>query len=204
MKVEVSGIKEIISSLTDLGKKQVPFAISKALNDTAFQAKSAMDAQIKQKLDRPMPFTQRATKYKKSNKRNLEAIIFIQDNQAEYLKYVFSSGIRKPKKKAIPTPTKKIRLNKYGNLPRKKISKLLSDKSKYFSGKPKGFSNMPEGIYQKTGRGKRKAIKLLIQWEPEKKHVQKLNFDKTVIGVVKNNFEKNFQKAITYAIQTAK
>ncbi len=73
-------------------------------------------------IDRP--FYEKRGAIQKATKQHWKARVFIEDIQAEYLKWVVEGGTRKPKNKAHVLPVK-IRRNKYGNIPRGQIQKLL-------------------------------------------------------------------------------
>lgn len=195
-----SNFKDVIKGLSDLDKKQIPFAISKALNDTAFQAKDALVAQMRKKLDNPTPFTLRAVKIKKATKDRQYAFIYIDDTQAKYLDNMYFGGVKTPKKKAIVVPTKDVRLNKYGNLTRNKVKNLLKSPN-YFSGVVKGKGGTRSGIFRKYKNG---TVKQVIIWEASKKEKKRLDFKKSIAGVVEHRFDDNFRKALEFAIKTAR
>lgn len=77
-------------------KNQIPFAMSRTINDLAFNAKGDIDVQIKTKLSRPTRYTQRAIEVKKSSKRKLIATVKVRDKQKQStkLEHLFSGGIR--------------------------------------------------------------------------------------------------------------
>jgi len=94
---------------TDQMTKQLPFAISQALNATAYglnsvpgskdsNVRNALNQATKQYLNQPKPFTQKAFFYKPSTKRNLIAEVFPSDkpgmNRARYLRYAIEGGQR--------------------------------------------------------------------------------------------------------------
>ena len=195
-----SNIKAITKGLSDLDKEQIPFAISKALNDTAFQAKDALVAQMKQKLDNPTPFTLRAVRIKKATKHRQYAYVYINDTQAEYLDNMYFGGVKTPKKKAIVVPTKDIRLNKHGNLTKNKVKNLLKSPN-YFSGVVKGKGGTRSGIFRRYKNG---TVKQVIIWKTSKQEKKRLEFRKTIAGVVGNRFDDNFNKALEFAIRTAR
>jgi hypothetical protein len=62
--------------VTDTMTKQLPFAISQALNKTAFDMRDAMNGATRQYFKNPVPFTQRAFLVNKSNKRDLTAKVY--------------------------------------------------------------------------------------------------------------------------------
>jgi hypothetical protein len=94
---------------TDQMTKQLPFAISQALNATAYgvntipgskasNVRTALNNSTRQYLDRPTRFTQTAFFYKPSNKRHLVAEVFPSSkpgmNRARYLQYAIEGGTR--------------------------------------------------------------------------------------------------------------
>jgi hypothetical protein len=196
-----SNAKEVSKWLGDLERKQIPQAFANTINITAFQARKALTAQMNKRLHKPTPFTQRAIRVKKATKRNLSAVVYVNEIQAEYLKFMYFGGIRMPKKKSIPVPTKAMRLNKYGNMPRKKIDRLLND-GKHFSGVVKGKGGTRRGIFKRLRGGK--YVKQVIAWKDKAEHKKRIEFHKTVEGVVSNNFEKNFSKGLAFALKSAR
>jgi len=206
IKIDMRGFDELASKMDDLQKKQLPFALAKALTDTAVQAKKAVDVQLPKKLDRPTPFTMRAIGNKRASKRLLQSEVFVKDKQAEYLRFAIEGGVRKPKGRAIATPGSKVKLNRYGNMPgaRGKAGKLLANKKTYFSGKPKGKPAAPAGIWQRMGKGGRMKLRLVVAYEKEITYKKRLPFYKIVNDVVQHRFKKNFDKAFSHALRTAR
>jgi len=206
IKVDLRGFDKLERKMNDLQKKQLPFAMAKALTVTASDAKRAVDVQIPRKLDRPTPFTRRAIGIKRASKRILQSEVFVKDIQAEYLKYAIEGGTRRPTGKALATPGSKVKLNKYGNMPgaRGKAGKLLGNNKKYFSGKPKGMADAPAGIWQRMGKGGRKKLRLIVAYEKQIEYKKRLPFYKIVNGVVQHNFRKNFNDAFADAVRTAR
>lgn len=160
---------------TDQMTKQLPFAISQALNSTAFDARIALNGATRQYFDRPNRFTQSAFLYSRSTKRNLEATVFANDQQgrdrARYLRFGIAGGTRPQKgferkflsqvvgTRSIPAdaqlvPTGLVKLDASGNVSLatiKRIQKGLSGNARggFFVGTPKG-GNRPPGIYRRS------------------------------------------------------
>jgi hypothetical protein len=78
---------------TDTMTKQLPFAISQALNKTAFDMRNAMNGATRQYFKNPVPFTQRAFLVNKSNKRDLTAEVYAERRRARYLRTLISGGV---------------------------------------------------------------------------------------------------------------
>ena len=160
---------------TDAMTKQLPFAISQALNASAFDARSALNGSTRQYFDRPNRFTQSAFLVQKTNKRELEAIVYANAQQgrdrARYLRYGIQGGERRQKgfekkflaeivgTRTVPAtaqlvPTSLVKLDGSGNVSLstiKRIQKGLSGKARggFFIGTPKG-GDRPPGIYRRS------------------------------------------------------
>lgn len=156
---------------TDTMTKQLPFAISQALNSTGFDIRTALNTGTSQYFDRPAPFTQRAFIVQKGSKRNLEVTVLANKRQNLYLRTQVTGGPRNQKgfekkflsniigTQSIPSntqliPTSLIKLNAQGNVSLatiKRIQKGMSGSAKggFFAGIPKN-NNLPFGIYRRS------------------------------------------------------
>src|SRR5436305_829724 len=74
-----SNVREIEGKLDDLGKRQLPFAASQAINALARQAIADLKTEMGKVFDRPTPFTLNAFAWKKATKRSQSAEIFARD-----------------------------------------------------------------------------------------------------------------------------
>ena len=160
---------------TDTMTKQLPFAISQALNSTAFDARAALNGATRQYFDRPNKFTQSAFLADKSTKRNLEATVYANDQQgrdrARYLRFGIAGGTRPQKgferkflgsivdTRTIPAgaqlqPTSLVKRDASGGVSLatiKRIQKGLTGNARggFFIGTPKG-GDRPPGIYRRS------------------------------------------------------
>ena len=156
---------------TDTMTKQLPFAISQALNSTGFDIRTALNGATRQYFDRPAPFTQRAFIVQKGSKRDLQVTVLANKRQNLYLRTQISGGPRKQKgfekkflsniigTQSIPSntqlvPTSLIKLNAQGNVSLATIKRIQqgmngSAKGGFFAGIPKG-NNLPFGIYRRS------------------------------------------------------
>lgn len=78
--VDVSGA---IERLTDLERRQVPFAIVKALTNTAQAAQREVEREIPSVFDRPTPFTLRSVYVRPATKSRLYAEVKLKDTAAK-------------------------------------------------------------------------------------------------------------------------
>jgi len=164
---------------TDAMTKQLPFAISQALNQTAFDVRTALNGATNQYFDRPNRFTQTAFLYQRSTKRDLTATVYANADQgrdrARYLRYGIQGGQRRQKgfeKKfladvaatgRIPAgdellPTRLVQRDASGNVSLstiKRIQKGLNGNARggFFIGTPRGGgknASLPPGIYRRS------------------------------------------------------
>jgi hypothetical protein len=223
-----SNIREVSQYLNDVQLKRLPFAISKALNDTAYQARAELMKQAPRKMDKPTPFTVRGFRVKQSHyKRDLDAVVYIAGtpgyyaesgrdggiaDRTKYMTFMIDGGTRLPKGKAIPVPVN-VKINKYGNMGSRTVQSLLKRKDT-FSGVPRGarWTQAHAGIWQRgeykdgkgwaSMRGKKKAssIKMLVAWEPRTQYNRQFPFDAIVNNVVRKRFTGNFRLSLTKAL----
>lgn len=183
--------------LSRVGKKQLPFATARALTWTARDVSKQLGAELDQYLDRPTPFTRRAFIGTRASKRKLQAYVKVKDIQAGYLKYAIKGGTRHPRGKAIGVPTKNQRRNKYGNMPRGKIQKLLAY-PRNFSGTIRGVP----GIWRRTGGKKNPGVKLLVAWEPSASYRRRYPFRRRVHHHARRLYAANFRKSFNQAMRS--
>jgi hypothetical protein len=156
---------------TDAMTKQLPFAISQALNSTGFDIRTALNSSTRQYFSNPTPFTQRSFLVRKGNKRNLQVDVYANKKQNRYLRTQVHGGARGQKgferkflaevvgSRSVPAgtqlvPTSLVKLNAQGNVSLatiKRIQKGLSGSARggFFVGVPKG-GNRPFGIYRRS------------------------------------------------------
>ena len=200
MKINIkTNNKEFAKKMTNLQKKQIPFASSQAINETLVGLKKEMFKQTEKKLDRPTRTTQNGCFVKRSNKKNLTGVLGIKDFVAKYLHYQIEGGVRSTGKK-IPVPYKpNARLNKFGNIPSKRRG-LIKRPNKQFIAKINGVS----GVYEKFGKGG-SQVKLLIAFEDTVTYDKKIfPFYQIANGYINNTYNRKLQKALTRAMKTAR
>jgi hypothetical protein len=220
-----------IDLTSDLGKaeawsaallKQLPFATSKALNDTAFDARTSLSGATRQYFDRPTSFTQKGFGVERSSKRNLEVIVGTERKRARYLRTQITGGARSQKGferlflsqitagAHIPrdsqfVPTSLVKLNTSGNVSLatlKRIKQGLGSNPQggFFVGTPKG-GDRPAGIYR---RSKGQLFPYFIAIDQAAEYRPRFPMLDVVGKVYQRRYASHFRTALERAIATAR
>lgn len=151
--------REAARYLDSVQRKQLPFATSVALNNTAKLAQEDIKIEMGRVLDRPRPYTLGGTFVRPSTKHVLEAIVGLKDQAAsgraagKYLQAQVSGGARRTtgyelaltKLGALPPgwralPAEGAKLDRYGNLNQGQLTEIigaLKSGARVFKGKGK-------------------------------------------------------------------
>lgn len=175
-------------------KEQVPFAASRAINNTLKLVKRAEEAALDKYLDRPTPFTKKAYRIKFSNKRNLSGALFAMPIQNRYLApQVFGGEVHFPK--GHPVPGSRAKINAYGNLPRR-ATKAKNVHNKTTRG---GL----RGSWKVTGK-KKKKVTLVGHFVDSATYKPLLPFGRIAVSVFNRRFPREMDKAFAWAVATAR
>ncbi|WJI34536.1 hypothetical protein NDO58_08580 [Klebsiella sp. ZYC-1] len=147
-------LKDLSRQLTQL-QKQIPFATAQAMTSVVREIAAAQKVALGRKLESPTPFTVNAVGSSGARKNNLRAKVYVRDIAAEYLEPFEFGGEHKLNSQALLNP-KNIKLNKYGNMPRNKLSQLKA-KPNVFVGEVSGV----DAVWQrrKPMKAKKKRAK---------------------------------------------
>jgi hypothetical protein len=185
-------------TLDDFARRQLPFALARALTETARQTAAEMTRALPSIFDRPTPFTLRAMAIKPARKENLEAWVFIKDIQARYLKLEETGGAREPEPGSPLVVPVDATLNQYGNIPRGALSRLKGTKrGQVFVGTIKGVT----GFWQ---RGPFHSIRLLAALHREEQYRPRFRYAERVRASVERIFPAELSKQLERALATAK
>jgi len=216
MKISVEmDIKQVSRYIANVHKKQIPFAASQALNDTAWDARRELQDQLPKKLQSPKKFTVDGVRVGKSSKRRLMATVYFADNRAKYMHHQVHGGIRaKGGSGVVAVPTRNVKLNGQGNPVKSQRPAELMKRSDVFSGVPRGH-NLPAGIYMRghiSKRGKFSAatksratnIHAMYIYKKSTSYTSAVPMKKIASGVVRSKFKNNFDRRLAAAIRSAR
>lgn len=151
-----------MANLTDLSdqlrtlRKQIPFATAQAMTAVVRKIEDAQKVAMQRNLDNPTPFTVKSVKSRGARKSDLKAKVFVMNTAAVYLEPFETGGVHKLNGSALLNP-KDIKLNKYGNLPRNKLSSIKS-KENTFIGDISGVNGVWQRKKAKKGKKGRKRL----------------------------------------------
>jgi len=149
----MNGIKDLSAQVKSL-KKQIPFATAQALTSVARKIQAAEKIAFSKKLENPTPFTINAVGSTAARRDKLMAKVFVRDIAASYLEPFEFGGEHKLNSQALLNP-KNIKLNKYGNLTRNKMSQLKA-RPDVFIGTIDGVNGVWQRKKAKGKKGKRR------------------------------------------------
>lgn len=119
-------------------QKQVPYATALAMTKVVRQIETAQKTAFERHLESPTPFTVKSVGSVAARKNNLTAKVFVRDTAAGYLEPFEFGGEHKLNSQALLNP-KNVKLNKYGNMSRNKLSQLKA-KDNVFVGEVDGVN----------------------------------------------------------------
>lgn len=192
-------IKEVTEYLTNLQRKQIPYAIKTAMNNLAFDVRKHLTDQIKSHIDRPVAYTMRAIKVEKYNPATGKARVYVAPDQIKYLRWQIYGGTKTKTDsgKTITVPGRGTRLNAYGNIPGRRagiikpgdfVQKIKKDKSIfYYKGRGRNKKLAARGVFKKS-----------VHYKP------RYPFHKLGVDMVRQKFRQYMEKALAHAINTAK
>lgn len=145
--VRIDGLAAVTASLTAQAG-QIPFATSQAINATARTVRTAVQAEMAARFDRPTPLTLKSLFVAPATKAKLQAAVYLKDREiggkntrsmAEILGHQFAGGTRLRKRMEeaftgaglirageylVPGPDAK--LDPYGNLSRGQVQQIYA------------------------------------------------------------------------------
>jgi hypothetical protein len=232
-------VKEAIAGLDDVQKRQVPFATALALTRTAQKIKAAEIEEMKQVFDRPTKFTLNSLFMKKATKKRLEAVVWFRDfipkgtPAGKYLQPQIHGGTREAKRSEqhlrnrgilgrnqYLAPSRDAKLDRYGNISRGQIVKMLSQLRAQFDPYQNTVSDEAKkrqrkggvqffamrragkfiGIWQRTGSG---ISPFLVATRKAPQYKPIFKFFEIGQKVAADNLRGEFDKAIEEALRTA-
>ena len=219
--LDARGLPEIQRMLRNLAAEQIPYAVSSALNSTAFAVQKQQKARMPSVFDRPTPLVRGAFRVAKATKQSLTAVVFVDPKRAPVMltherggargdqrmeRYVKSKGWLSASGRAVPTD--KMPLNAYGNPQVAEVKRIIAGlpTAKGVNGKRRYFvisnqaGRLSPGIYRADG----KALKKLYHFTTTARYSQRLGFEESAQSEAGRLLPDLARAAIQRAIATAR
>ena len=195
--------------------RDTKYALRTTVTQTAVQIRKDLKKELETKLDRPVPFITKAYFYKPAtNLDKPEALVYVRGDKVDnYIESLIKTGAHVATRLTLRfthhtrllnpgeslVPTRRVKRNRYGNVPGSAVSRLISSNAAGTVATKRAIvrrTGKYRGIYQIQGR---KYVKI---WTPAivKKYRPPINVDKVVTNVTKD-FDKRFDKNIQINLQ---
>jgi len=147
-----NNFKQISRELKQSATK-VERATTMAINKVGFDVRQKLIDDMDKYIDRPTPFTKRAWILKQGRGK---ATVILKDIQASYLGWAIFGGTAHSTTRKLTTPTKRARLNRYGNVASKRTKGLVRGKKQFIA----TISGVT-GVWQEVGTKSNPSVSLL-------------------------------------------
>lgn len=218
MKIRVSSnASEVSAWMRGLFRDQVPFALSKAINETAKEAQRAQRRhQASEFTIRRKRFADAAVKIKPfSSKRRLFADVQIDppgSGKADILTKFEDQSRKRPRGSRIAIPTPSLKRTGTGIVPPSMRPSRLNFQQHggdVFRGDKRTFMILRPGgtgaIFRRRGRRGSTGADAIFVFRPSADiSGTRLAFERTVTDTVRRTFDRHFSQAFDLAVQTAR
>ena len=188
MKLSVrTDYKQAMREFTRIERRQLPYATSVGLNNTADRCNKEVRKEIR-RLHVPTKFTLNAFRVIRSSKRKLTAYLEAKPIQAAYLMPLYTGGTET--RKHI-VPGKHAKINRHGNLPRR-------------ASKAKRTFNIGNQVWKRIGKGKGSRIEMVGHFPAKRTYRKMFQFEKAVEIGFNRWFSYEWNKAFRLATATAR
>ena len=211
--------RELERILPERFQRQVPFIISKVMNNTLYEARKdqigdgnatsggVIDKWVKGGANR---FTRRGMMVVPSRKTSLRGALIFKADRA-YMRNTVYGGLVKPPKSRQITPSRDMlqgslpgnKLTKYGGVKRKTLQK--QDLKSYFVGKPKGYRGDVYGLWQRYGPKGNTRIRMILDLAKVNRQAEiTYPADKLINEFVRENIQDIAKKTTEEVLATAR
>lgn len=206
MKIRVtSNIKQVAKKLDVIQRSQIPFAASVAINETIGKTnskglRSVITREMNKRLDRPKSTTTKVGRgnsalfFLRSNKRNLTATFGFKDWASKFMKFLVFGGTRTTGKN-IPIPTGAAKLDRHGNLNKKRPKGLIRNKKQFFDKNGKG-------VFERTRKNEKP--RLIVKFKRAVNYRPMFPFYEIAGRYIGFTFPKRFSQALRKALRSAR
>jgi hypothetical protein len=194
--IKIDGLDEATRFISDLHRKQIPFATAKALTDTAKDARAAIVEHLQGEFTLRTAWWKQGNKYginvKAAKKNDLAAEVF---TRAQWMELHETGGVKIPRRRNLAIPSTFVKRSKKDLITKANRPRAL--KNSFVRRSKTG----QETIFQRINK---KQIRPMYFLEKQAQIQPAFRFYHTASRVVNERWAQNFEKAIEFAIRTAR
>ncbi|MCO5763752.1 MAG: hypothetical protein NHG36_20000 [Chromatiaceae bacterium] len=229
VEIDIRGLDAVQRQLLGLAVEQLPYAMSLALNRTAFTLQKDSRKRLEQTFEKPTPQIKGATRVEKATKQNLTARVLIDPRRAVVLRTHEFGGRRGQQRlervivgrgwmpgeyRAVPCAL--MPLDTYGNPQRKAVNEIMLSILKFGASGQRGDarrvfvisvgsrSHLHPGIYRTLSRATGRAIAPLYLFVPRAQYKAILNWEQTMVADALRVLPGYAAEAVDQALRTAR
>ena len=140
-------LQQFNRSLTDIERKQLPYALMLTLNETAKGGRLEVQREMERVFDRPTPYAKRGVIYDRASRQNLRAAVVVTGDRTKgglpataFLSPQIEGGMRTHKaferqlvdrglmqRNLVAVPAKRATLDRYGNMTQGFLNRVMAD-----------------------------------------------------------------------------